>query len=44
MNFKITKGREAPHCNFDFMNKNEVRSKTVFYQQGRLKNTRAQTF
>ena len=37
-------GAKRPHCDFDFMNKIEVRSNTVFYQLGRLNNTRAQTF
>ena len=41
---KSQKGAKRPHCNFDFMNKIEVRSNTVFYQLGRLNNTRAQTF
>ena len=41
---KLQKGAKRPHCNFDFMNKIEVRSNTVFYQLGRLNNTRAQTF
>ena len=41
---KLQKGAKRPHCNFDFMNKIEVRSNTVFYQLGGLNNTRAQTF
>ena len=41
---KLQKCAMRPHCNFDFMNKIEVRSNTVFYQLGRLTNTRAQTF
>ena len=36
---KLQKGAKHPHCNFDFMNKIEVRSDTVFYQLGRLNNT-----
>ena len=41
---KLQKGAKRPHRNFDFMNKIEVRSNTVFYQLGRLNYTRAQTF
>ena len=41
---KLQKCAKRPHCNFDFMNKIEVRSNTVFYQLSRLNNTRAQTF
>ena len=41
---KLQKGAKRPYCNFHFMNKMEVRSNTVFYQLGRLNNTRAQTF
>ena len=36
---KLRKGAKRLHCNFDFMNKIEVRSNTVFYQLGRLNNT-----
>ena len=41
---KLQNGAKRPHCNFDFMNKIEVRSNTVYYQLGRLNNTRGQTF
>ena len=41
---KLQKYVKRPHCNFDFMNKIEVRSNTVYYQLSRLNNTRAQTF
>ena len=41
---KLQKGAKHPHCNFDFMNKIEVRSNTIFYKLGHLNNTRAQTF
>ena len=37
-------GAKCPHCNFDYMNKIEVRANTIFYQLGCLNNTPAQTF
>ena len=41
---KKTNTSVISRCNFDFMNKIEVRSNTVFYQLGRLNSTRARTF
>ena len=42
--WKLQKNAKCPHCNFDFMNKIEVRSNIVFYLLGGLNNTQAQTF
>ena len=41
---KKTSTSVISHCNFDFINKIEVRSNTVFYQLDRLNSTRARTF